>query len=231
MVMKILMVITSHDKLGNTGRKTGFWLEELAAPYFVFKDAGAEVVLASPKGGQPPLDPKSNEPNFRTELTRRFEADAAANEQLASTLRLDSVKQRDYDTVFYPGGHGPMWDLAEDKHSVALLESFLAAGKTFAVVCHSTGALRHVKTPDGKVFVEGKTVTGFTNGEEEAVQLTKVVPFLVEDEMLRLGATFSKVKDWGVHTVIDGQLITGQNPASSGPAARLLLDTLNKTAR
>jgi putative intracellular protease/amidase len=231
MVMKILMVITSHDKLGNTGRKTGFWLEELAAPYFVFKDAGAEVVLASPKGGQPPLDPKSNEPNFRTELTRRFEADAAANEQLASTLRLDSVKQRDYDTVFYPGGHGPMWDLAEDKHSVALLESFLAAGKTFAVVCHSTGALRHVKTPDGKVFVEGKTVTGFTNGEEEEVQLTKVVPFLVEDEMLRLGATFSKVKDWGVHTVIDGQLITGQNPASSGPAARLLLDTLNKTAR
>jgi putative intracellular protease/amidase len=231
MVMKILMVITSHDKLGNTGRKTGFWLEELAAPYFVFKDAGAEVVLASPKGGQPPLDPKSNEPNFRTELTRRFEADSAANEQLASTLRLDSVKQTDYDTVFYPGGHGPMWDLAEDKHSVALLESFLAAGKTFAVVCHSTGALRHVKTPDGKVFVEGKTVTGFTNGEEEEVQLTKVVPFLVEDEMLRLGATFSKVKDWGVHTVINGQLITGQNPASSGPAARLLLDTLNKTAR
>jgi putative intracellular protease/amidase len=231
MVMKVLMVITSHDKLGNTGRKTGFWLEELAAPYFVFKDSGAQVVLASPKGGQPPLDPKSNEPNFRTELTRRFEADSAANEQLASTLRLDSVKQRDYDTVFYPGGHGPMWDLAEDKHSVALLESFLAAGKTFAVVCHSTGALRHVKTPDGKVFVEGKTVTGFTNGEEEAVQLTKVVPFLVEDEMLRLGATFSKVKDWGVHTVIDGQLITGQNPASSGPAARLLLDTLNKTVR
>ena len=231
MVMKILMVITSHDKLGNTGRKTGFWLEELAAPYFVFKDAGAEVVLASPKGGQPPLDPKSNEPNFRTELTRRFEADSAANEQLASTLRLDSVKQTDYDTVFYPGGHGPMWDLAEDKHSVALLESFLAAGKTFAVVCHSTGALRHVKTPDGKVFVEGKTVTGFTNGEEEEVQLTKVVPFLVEDEMMRLGAIFSKVKNWGVHTVIDGQLITGQNPASSGPAARLLLDTLNKTVR
>ena len=231
MVMKILMVITSHDKLGNTGRKTGFWLEELAAPYFVFKDAGAEVVLASPKGGQPPLDPKSNEPNFRTELTRRFEADSAANEQLASTLRLDSVKQTDYDTVFYPGGHGPMWDLAEDKHSVALLESFLAAGKTFAVVCHSTGALRHVKTPDGKVFVEGKTVTGFTNGEEEEVQLTKVVPFLVEDEMLRLGATFSKVKNWGVHTVADGQLITGQNPASSGAAAKLLIDTLKKKGK
>ena len=229
--MKILMVITSHDKLGNTGRKTGFWLEELAAPYFVFKDAGVEVVLASPKGGQPPLDPKSNEPNFRTELTRRFEADAAANAQLASTLRLDDVKQEDFDTVFYPGGHGPMWDLAEDKNSIMLLESLVAAGKTFAVVCHSTGALRHVRSPDGKMFVEGKTVTGFTNGEEEEVQLTKVVPFLVEDELMRLGATFSKVKNWAVHTVIDGQLITGQNPASSGPAARLLLKTLNKTVR
>jgi putative intracellular protease/amidase len=229
--MKILMVITSHDKLGNTGRKTGFWLEELAAPYFVFKDAGAEVVLASPKGGQPPLDPKSNEPNFRTELTRRFEADAAANAQLASTLRLDNVKQEDFDTVFYPGGHGPMWDLAEDKNSIMLLESLVAAGKTFAVVCHSTGALRHVRTPDGKMFVEGKTVTGFTNGEEEEVQLTKVVPFLVEDELMRLGASFSKVKNWAVHTVIDGQLITGQNPASSGPAARLLLKTLKMTVR
>src|SRR5580692_4535606 len=230
MVMKILMVLTSHDTLGNTGRKTGFWLEELAAPYFVFKDAGAEVVLASPKGGQPPLDPKSNEPNFRTDLTRRFEADAAANAQLAATLRLDSVRQQDFDTVFYPGGHGPMWDLAEDKHSIRLLESLVAAGKTFAVVCHSTGALRHVKTPDGKVFVDGKTVTGFTDGEEDAVELTKVVPFLVEDEMMELGATFSKVKNWGVHTVLDGKLITGQNPASSGPAARLLLKTLNGAA-
>jgi putative intracellular protease/amidase len=229
--MKILMVLTSHDQLGNTGRKTGFWLEELAAPYFVFKDAGAEVVLASPKGGQPPLDPKSNEPNFQTELTHRFEADAAANAQLASTLRLDSAKQEDYDTVFYPGGHGPMWDLADDKNSVKLLESFLAAGKTFAVVCHSTGALRHVKTPDGRLFVEGKTVTGFTNGEEAEVELTKVVPFLVEDELMRLGAIFSKVKNWGVHTVADGQLITGQNPASSGPAARLLLEMLNKGAK
>jgi putative intracellular protease/amidase len=230
-VMKILMVLTSHDKLGNTGRKTGFWLEELAAPYFVFKDAGAEIVLASPKGGQPPLDPKSNEPNFQTELTHRFEADAAANAQLASTLRLDSVKQEDYDTVFYPGGHGPMWDLADDKNSIKLLESFLAAGKALAVVCHSTGTLRHVRAPGGKLFVEGKTVTGFTNGEEAEVELTKVVPFLVEDEMMRLGATFSKVKNWGVHTVADGQLITGQNPASSGPAAKLLIDTLNKKAK
>ena len=228
--MKILMVLTSHDKLGNTGRKTGFWLEELAAPYFVFKDAGAEIVLASPKGGQPPLDPKSNEPSFQTDLTRRFEADAAANAQLASTVRLDSVKQEDYDTVFYPGGHGPMWDLVDDKNSITLLEFFLAAGKTFAVVCHSSGALRRVKTPDGKLFVEGKTVTGFTNGEEEEVGLTKVVPFLVEDELMKLGATFSKVKNWGVHTVSHGQLITGQNRASSGPAAKVLLEMLSKRA-
>jgi putative intracellular protease/amidase len=220
--MKVLMVLTSHDQLGNTGRKTGFWLEELAAPYYVFKDAGAQITLASPKGGRPPLDPKSNEPNFQTDITRRFEKDADANAQLDRTARLDSVKQEDYDTVFYPGGHGPMWHLAEDKNSIKLLESFLAAGKTFAVVCHSTGALRHVKTPDGKPLVEGKAVTGFTNGEEDEVGLTKVVPFLVEDEVMRLGATFSKVKDWGVHTVADGQLITGQNPASSGPAARLL---------
>ena len=229
--MKILMVLTSHDKLGNTGRKTGFWLEELAAPYFVFKDAGAEIVLASPKGGQPPLDPKSNEPSFQTELTHRFEADAAAKAQLASTVRLDSVKQEDYDTVFYPGGHGPMWDLAEDQNSIKLLESFLAAGKTVALVCHAPGVLRHVKAPDGKPLVAGKTVTGFTNGEEAAVGLTEVVPFLVEDELLNLGATFSKVKDWGVHTVTDGQLITGQNPASSGPAAKVLLEVLNKRAK
>jgi putative intracellular protease/amidase len=224
--MKILMVLTSHDKLGNTGRKTGFWLEELAAPYFVFKDAGAEIVLASPKGGQPPLDPKSNEPSFQTDLTHRFEADAAAKAQLASTVRLDGVKQEDYDTVFYPGGHGPMWDIAEDQDSIKLIEAFVAAGKPVALVCHAPGALRHVKTPEGKPLVEDKTVTGFTNGEEEEVGLTKVVPFLVEDELMNLGATFSKVKNWGVHTVTDGQLITGQNPASSGPAAKVLLEML-----
>ncbi len=183
--MKVLMVLTSHDQLGNTGRKTGFWLEELAAPYYVFKDAGVQITLASPKGGRPPLDPKSNEPNFQTDLTRRFEKDADANAQLDRTVRLDSVKQEDYDTVFYPGGHGPMWDLAEDKNSIKLIEFFLAAGKTFALVCHAPGALRHVKTADGKPLVEGKTVTGFTNGEEEAVGLTKVVPFLVEDEMMK----------------------------------------------
>ena len=217
--MKILMVLTSHDQLGDTGRKTGFWLEEFAAPYYRFKDAGAEIVIASPKGGQPPLDPKSNEPNFQTDLTRRFEGDRSAQAQLASTVRLDSVRQEDFDTVFYPGGHGPMWDLAEDPNSIKLLESFVTAGKVFAVVCHSTGALRHVRSADGKVLVEGKSVTGFTNGEEAEVGLTKVVPFLVEDEMMRLGATFSKVRNWGVHVVTDGLLITGQNPASSGPAA------------
>jgi putative intracellular protease/amidase len=224
--MKILMVITSHDQLGNTGRKTGFWLEELAAPYYVFKDAGVEIMLASPKGGRPPLDPKSNEPEFRTDLTLRFESDAAAEAQLDKTLRLDSVRQEDYDTVFYPGGHGPMWDLADDKNSIKLLESFLAAGKPIAVVCHSTGALRHVRAPDGKVLVEGKQVTGFTNGEEEAVGLTKVVPFLVEDEMLKLGAIFAKKRDWEAYTVEDGMLITGQNPHSSGPAAKKLLEKL-----
>jgi putative intracellular protease/amidase len=226
--MKVLMVLTSHDQLGNTGRKTGFWLEELAAPYYVFKESGAQITLASPKGGRPPLDPKSNESEFRTGLTRRFEKDVAAEAKLDKTVRLDSVKQESFDTVFYPGGHGPMWDLAEDKNSVKLIESFLAAGKPIALVCHAPGALRHVKTPHGKPLVQGKKVTGFTDGEEEEVGLTKVVPFLVEDELINLGATFSKVKNWGVHTVIDGQLITGQNPASSGPAAKVLIETLDE---
>ncbi len=224
--MKILMVLTSHDQLGNTGRKTGFWLEEFAAPYYRFKDAGAEITIASPKGGQPPLDPKSNEPTFQTDLTHRFEADPATQAKLASTVPLDRVRQEDFDTVFYPGGHGPMWDLAEDRNSIRLLESFVTAHKPVAVVCHSTGALRHVRKSNGKPLVEGKTVTGFTNGEEDEVGLTTVVPFLVEDEMMSLGATFSKVKNWGVHVITDGFLITGQNPASSGPAATALLDIL-----
>jgi putative intracellular protease/amidase len=226
--MKVLMVITSHDQLGNTGRKTGFWLEELAAPYYVFKESGAEITLASPKGGRPPLDPKSNDPEFRTVLTRRFEKDLGAEALRDRTVRLDSVKQQDFDTLFYPGGHGPMWDLAEDQYSVKLIESFLAAGKPIALVCHAPGALRHVKTPDGKPLVQGKNVTGFTDGEEEEVGLTKVVPFLVEDELINLGATFSKVKNWGVHTVTDGQLVTGQNPASSGPTAKVLIEKLNE---
>jgi putative intracellular protease/amidase len=229
--MKVLIVLTSHDQLGNTGRKTGFWLEELAAPYYVFKDAGAQITLTSPRGGHPPLDPKSGEPSFQTDLTRRFNADEAAKAQLANTVRLDSVKQEDFDTVFYPGGHGPMWDLAEDKNSIKLIESFLAAGKLAAFVCHAPGVLRHVKTPEGKPLVKGKNVTGFTDGEEEEVGLTKVVPFLVEDELIGLGATFSKVKNWGVHTVKDGQLITGQNPASSGPAAKLVVEALKKKSK
>jgi putative intracellular protease/amidase len=228
--MKVLMVLTSHDKLGNTGRKTGFWLEELAAPYYTFKDAGAEIVLASPKGGQPPLDPKSNEPSFQTDLTRRFEADAAAKAQLAKTVRLDSVKQDDFDTVFYPGGHGPMWDLAEDKNSVKLIEAFLAAGKPIALVCHAPGALRHAKAANGKPLVQGKKVTGFTDTEEEAMHLTKVVPFLVEDELKAEGGIFSKADDWQPYVVTDGLLITGQNPASSGPAAKVLIDHLAKAS-
>lgn len=226
--MKVLIVLTSHDTLGDTGKKTGFWLEELAAPYYVFKDAGAEITLASPKGGQPPLDPKSDEPMFQTDLTRRFSVDEVAKAQLAETVRLDSVDQKDFDTVFYPGGHGPMWDLAEDPNSIDLIESFIAAGKTIALVCHAPGVLHRVKNPDGTPFVNGRYVTGFTNGEEEAVGLTKVVPFLVEDKLISLGAVFSKVKDWGVHTVVDGQLITGQNPASSGEAAETLVNALKQ---
>jgi putative intracellular protease/amidase len=224
--MKVLIVLTSHDQLGNTGRKTGFWLEELAAPYYAFTDAGAEVVLASPKGGQPPLDPKSNEPSFRTDLTRRFEADAAANAQLANTVRLDSVSQSDFDTVFYPGGHGPLWDLAEDAHSIALIESFMEAGKPVALVCHAPGVLRHVKAANGRPLVEGKQVTGFTNTEEEGVGLTKVVPFLVEDELKAKGGLYSKGPDWGSYVVTDGLLITGQNPASSAEAAAVLMKQL-----
>jgi len=223
---KVLMVLTSHDKLGNTGRKTGFWLEELAAPYYAFKDAGAEIVLASPLGGQPPLDPKSNEPSFQTDLTRRFERDAVANAQLADTVRLDSVDQADFDTVFYPGGHGPLWDLAEDQHSIRLIEAFLAADKPVALVCHAPGVLRHVTTPAGRPLVEGKSVTGFTNSEEEGVGLTKVVPFLVEDELKAKGGVYSSGPDWSSYVVCDGLLITGQNPASSAEAAVLLLDQL-----
>ncbi len=224
--MNVLMVLTSHDKLGDTGRKTGFWLEELAAPYYAFKDAGANITLASPLGGQPPLDPKSNEPSAQTDHTRRFEADAAANAQLASTVRLDSVKQDDFDTVFYPGGHGPLWDLAEDRASIALIEAFIAANKPVALVCHAPGALRHVKTADGRPLVEGKTVTGFTNTEEEGVGLTDIVPFLVEDELKGLGGLYTKGADWGSFVVSDGLLITGQNPASSAEAAQLLIKRL-----
>ena len=226
--MKILMVLTSHDTLGNTGLKTGFWLEELAAPYYAFKDAGAEIVLASPAGGQPPLDPKSNEPDFQTEQTHRFEADEQAKAQLASTVRLDSVSPADFDAVFYPGGHGSLWDLAEDKTSIELIQSFHAAGKQVALVCHAPGVLRHVKDAQGNPLVQGKKVTGFTNTEEEAVGLTDVVPFLVEDELKSLGGVYSKGADWGSYVVQDGLLITGQNPGSSAETALLLVEQLNK---
>jgi putative intracellular protease/amidase len=224
--MKVLIVLTSHDQLGNTGRQTGFWLEELAAPYYAFKDAGAQIVLASPKGGQPPLDPKSDEPDSQTEATRRFKADAEAQAQLAATVRLDSVAQADFDTVFYPGGHGPLWDLAEDRHSIALIESFIAADKPVALVCHAPGVLRHVRNADGRPLVEGKEVTGFTNSEEAAVQLTDIVPFLVEDELKAKGGKFTRGDDWASYVVRDGLLITGQNPGSSAEAATTLMAQL-----
>ncbi len=220
--MKILMVLTSHDQLGNTGRKTGFWLEEFAAPYFVFRDAGADLTLASPKGGQPPIDPKSDLPENQTPPMARYKKDKAAQEALANTVKLSSVKSEDFDTVFYPGGHGPMWDLAEDPASIALLESFYNSGKPIALVCHSPGVLRHV-TYKGEPLVKGKHVTGFTNGEEEEAKLTKVVPFLVEDELIRLGAIFEKRANWQPFAITDGRLITGQNPASSTSTAQALL--------
>ncbi|PLV63719.1 type 1 glutamine amidotransferase domain-containing protein [Erwinia sp. B116] len=221
--MKILMVLTSHAELGNTGKKTGFWLEEFAAPYFVFKDAGAEVVLASPAGGQPPLDPKSDLPEFQTPMTERFKVDSAAQQALANTVKLETINQQDFDSVFYPGGHGPLWDLAESATSIALIESFNRAGKPIGFVCHAPGALRHVKAANGAPLIQGKRVTGFTNGEEAAVELTDVVPFLIEDEFIRLGAHYQKGPDWAPFVLEDGNLITGQNPGSSEDVAKALL--------
>lgn len=225
--MKILMVLTSHNTLGNTGGKTGFWLEEFAAPYYVFKDAGAEIILASPQGGQPPLDPKSDAPEAQTEATLRFKQDTDAQTVLANTLTLSSVSADDYDAVFYPGGHGPLWDLAEDANSIALIQAFYAAGKPVAAVCHAPGALRHTKAADGSPLVQDKSVTGFANTEEAAVGLTNVVPFLVEDELKKNGGKYSKANDWQPYAVSDGNLITGQNPASSEPTAKLLLQQLS----
>ncbi|MCP3021598.1 type 1 glutamine amidotransferase domain-containing protein [Cupriavidus basilensis] len=224
--MKILMVLTSHDQLGNTGKKTGFWLEEFASPYYVFRDAGADITLASPQGGQPPLDPKSDAPDAQTEATGRFRKDTAAQAALASTLKLAQVKGGDYDAVFYPGGHGPLWDLAEDRASIALIETMYAAGKPVAAVCHAPGVLRHVRGPDGEPLVRGKAVTGFSNAEEAAVQLTEVVPFLVEDELKRLGGHYSKAADWQSYALVAQRLVTGQNPASSAAAAEALLTLL-----
>jgi putative intracellular protease/amidase len=224
--MKILMVITSHDQLGNTGKKTGFWLEEFAAPYYVFQEAGVEMVLSSPKGGLPPFDPKSDDPEFQTELTARYKKDKEAQDRLSKTVKLSEVSHDGFDAVFYPGGHGPMWDLAEDADSIKLIEAFYAAGKYIAFVCHAPGVLRHVKGPDGNWLVKGKKVTGFTNTEEEAVQLTHVVPFLVEDSLKQNGGIFSKTEDWKIYVLVDGLLVTGQNPASSGPGATVLLAML-----
>ena len=226
--MKIAMILTSHDKLGNTGHKTGFWLEEFAAPYYAFIDAGAVVTLASPAGGQPPLDPKSDDPSAQTDATKRFKADTAAQKALASTVTLDTIKAEDFDAVFYPGGHGPLWDLAENPKSIALIESTFAAGKPLALVCHAPGVMRHTKAPNGEPLVKGKSVAGFTNTEEEAVQLTNVVPFLVEDMLKENGGIYSKGADWHPYVVSAGNLITGQNPASSEPAAKELLAMLKK---
>lgn len=226
--MKVLMVLTSHDQLGDTGEKTGFWLEEFASPYYTFKDAGAEITLASPKGGQPPLDPKSDAPDFQTASTDRFKNDEAAQKELASTLRLSEVSAADFDAVFYPGGHGPLWDLAENQDSKALIEAFHGAGKPVAAVCHAPGVFRHTVIGDGKPLVDGKRVTGFSNSEEEAVGLTDVVPFLVEDMLKDNGGQYSKGDDWQSYVVEDGLLITGQNPASSEATAEALLQRLNK---
>ncbi len=224
--MKILIVLTSHDQLGDTGRKTGFWLEEFASPYYRLKDAGAEIVLASPKGGQPPLDPKSNEPDFQTDATRRFEADEQAKAELADTRRLSEVSAADFDGVFYPGGHGPLWDLTNDADSIQLVERFLADNKPVAAVCHAPAVLLNVTGADGEPLTSGKRVTGFSNSEEAAVELTDVVPFLLEDRLKEQGADYEKAGDWEPFVVVDGLLITGQNPASSEGVADALLERL-----
>lgn len=224
--MKILMVLTSHDQLGDTGKKTGFWLEEFAAPYYALKDAGAEITLASPKGGQPPLDPKSDDADAQTDDTRRFKADADAQKALASTVLLSGVDAADFDAVFYPGGHGPLWDLAEDAHSISLIEALVKADKPVAAVCHAPGVLKSVKGTGGEPLVKGRAVTGFTNTEEDAVGLTEVVPFLVEDMLKANGGRYAKGADWASFVQVDGKLITGQNPASSREAAEALLKVL-----
>ena len=224
--MKILFVLTSHDRLGDTGHKTGFWLEEFAAPYYVFKDAGAAITLASPAGGQPPLDPKSDEPDAQTAATERFRQDVQAQAALAATVPLAQVDAADFDAVFYPGGHGPLWDLANDPASIALLEAFERAGKPLGLVCHAPGALVKVRAANGQPLVAGRRVTGFTNSEEAAVGLSAVVPFLIEDEFIRLGGHYQKGPDWQAHVVTDGRLVTGQNPGRSEGVAQALLSLL-----
>ena len=224
--MKILFVLTSHDKLGDTGKKTGFWLEEFAAPYYTFLDAGAEVVIASPAGGQPPLDPKSDAPDAQTDSTRRFKGDSAAQAALASSMKLADLSHDDFNAVFYPGGHGPLWDLANNRDSISLIEKTIASGKPLGLVCHAPGALRNAKASNGEPLVQGLKVTGFSNCEEMAVGLSDVVPFLLQDVLSEEGASYSAGPDWGVHVVEDGMLVTGQNPASSEEAARKVLALL-----
>jgi len=220
------MVLTSHDRLGNTGEKTGFWLEEFAAPYYVLKDAGLDVTLASPKGGQPPLDPRSDDPKSETEAMRRFKSDPEAKAALANTVKLSDVSADEYDAVFYPGGHGPLWDLSDDRHSIALIERIYAAGKPVAAVCHGPAAFRRAQAPDGTPLVRGKSVTGFSNTEEAAVGLTDVVPFSVEDMLKQNGGEYSKAENWQPYAVTAGNLVTGQNPASSEATARALVGLL-----
>ena len=227
--MRILIVLTSHSELGDTGKKTGFWVEEFAAPYFELADAGAEITLASPKGGPPPIDPSSQLPAAQTKFTQRFDKDESLKKKLAHTLKLSDVKASDFDAVFYPGGHGPMWDLVKDTNSIALIEAFQQQEKPMALVCHAPCALLNVKLPSGDPLIKGKNVTGFSDTEETAVKLTKVVPFLLEDELKKAGAHYSKGPDWGVYVKTDGMLITGQNPASSAEAAKALLKLLTKT--
>ena len=223
---KVLIVLTSHDRLGNTGKPTGFWLEEFAAPYYVLRDASVDITLASPKGGQPPVDPKSDEPGAQTPAMTRFRGDPEAQRALANTVKLASVSADDYDAVFFPGGHGPLWDLAEDRDALALVERLHAAGRPVAAVCHGPAVLRRAKGADGAPLVKGKSVTGFSNTEEAAIGLTDVVPFLVEDALKANGGRYSRAEDWASHAVVDGNLITGQNPASSEATARALLGAL-----
>jgi putative intracellular protease/amidase len=228
--MNILIVLTSHDQLGDTGKKTGFWLEEFAAPYYVLKDAGAAITLASPKGDQPPLDPKSDLPENLTESTKRFRADSAAQAELANTKKLAGVSAADFDAVFYPGGHGPMWDMPDNPTSIALIEVFVKADKPVGAVCHASAAFVNVRGKDGEYLVKGKRLTGFTNAEEKAVGLTEVVPFLLEDRLKERGALYSKGANWAPYVQVDGKLVTGQNPASSGPAAKELLTLLHSVS-
>ena len=225
--MNVLIVLTSHDQLGDTGKKTGFWLEEFASPYYHLKDAGVQITLASPGGGQPPLDPKSHEPDFQTNETRRFDADPSAQEELANTAKLADMNAADFDAVFYPGGHGPLWDLYSDRDSIALIEAFVAAGKPVATVCHAPAVLLNARDEHGEPLVKGKRVTGFSNSEEAAVELTDVVPYLLEDQLIAKGGVYQKADDWNPLAVVDGLIITGQNPASSEVVARALVNAIS----